>query len=372
MKIKGHHPDYILIIAVWALAIFGLAILSSASSELGKVKFDDTYYYLKHQLFYGFLIGGVGFWLTYKIYYRRLEKLALLLLFLNIAALILVLVSPLGLKIHGAERWLKIGPISFQPGEFLKFTFIVYLAVWFGSKLKRRNSFFGGFLPFLIISGLIGVLLLLQPSTGTLAIIMAAALAVYFVSGAKLSFILLTIILGISILATVVYITKDYRLNRISSYLNPASDPQGLGFHTRQSLMAIGSGGIFGVGYGNSTLKKAGFLPEPIGDSIFAVFAEEFGFVGVISLIAVFLILLLRGFALAKTAPDLFAKLFCIGIISIITLQALIHIASVSGIIPFTGLPLPFVSYGGSSLAILLTSMGVVANISKYSKKSLI
>ena len=371
MKIKGHHPDYILIIAVWALAIFGLAILSSASSELGKVKFDDTYYYLKHQLFYGFLIGGVGFWLTYKIYYRRLEKLALLLLFLNIAALILVLVSPLGLKIHGAERWLKIGPISFQPGEFLKFTFIVYLAVWFGSKLKRRNSFFGGFLPFLIISGLIGVLLLLQPSTSALIIIMAAALAVYFVSGAKLSFILLTIILGIAALAIVIYATP-YRLDRILSYLNPASDPQGLGFHTRQSLMAIGSGGISGLGYGNSTLKKAGFLPEPIGDSIFAVFAEEFGFIGVISLIAVFLILLLRGFALAKIAPDLFAKLFCIGIISIIIFQALIHIASVSGLIPFTGVPLPFASYGGSSLAILLTSMGVVANISKYTKKSLL
>ena len=371
MKIKGHHPDYILIIAVWALAIFGLAILSSASSELGKVKFDDTYYYLKHQLFYGFLIGGVGFWLTYKIYYRRLEKLALLLLFLNIAALILVLVSPLGLKIHGAERWLKIGPISFQPGEFLKFTFIVYLAVWFGSKLKRRNSFFGGFLPFLIISGLIGVLLLLQPSTSALIIIMAAALAVYFVSGAKLSFILLTIILGIATLAIVIYATP-YRLDRILSYLNPASDPQGLGFHTRQSLMAIGSGGISGLGYGNSTLKKAGFLPEPIGDSIFAVFAEEFGFIGVISLIAVFLILLLRGFALAKIAPDLFAKLFCIGIISIIIFQALIHIASVSGLIPFTGVPLPFASYGGSSLAILLTSMGVVANISKYTKKSLL
>ena len=371
MKIKGHHPDYILIIAVWALAIFGLAILSSASSELGKVKFDDTYYYLKHQLFYGFLIGGVGFWLTYKIYYRRLEKLALLLLFLNIAALILVLVSPLGLKIHGAERWLKIGPISFQPGEFLKFTFIVYLAVWFGSKLKRRNSFFGGFLPFLIISGLIGALLLLQPSTSALIIIMAAALAVYFVSGAKLSFILLTIILGIAALAIVIYATP-YRLDRILSYLNPASDPQGLGFHTRQSLMAIGSGGISGLGYGNSTLKKAGFLPEPIGDSIFAVFAEEFGFIGVISLIAVFLILLLRGFALAKIAPDLFAKLFCIGIISIIIFQALIHIASVSGLIPFTGVPLPFASYGGSSLAILLTSMGVVANISKYTKKSLL
>ncbi len=371
MKPKGHHPDYLLIIAVWALAIFGLAILSSASSELGKVKFDDTFYYLKHQIFYGFLVGGVGFLLTYKIHYRHLEKFAFFLLFLNIAALVVVLITPLGMKIHGAERWLKIGPISFQPAEFLKFTFIAYLAVWFGSKTKRRSSFFEGFLPFLIISALIGTLLLMQPSTSALLIIMGAALAIYFISGAKLSFILLTFLVGILALGVIIYLTP-YRLNRVLAYLDPNIDPQGKSFHLRQSLTAIGSGGVLGVGYGNSTLKKAGFLPEPIGDSIFAVFAEEFGFVGVISLIAVFLLLLTRGVNIAKNAPDSFAKIFCIGITSVIILQALIHIAAVSGIIPFTGVPLPFTSYGGSSLAILLTAMGVIANISKHTRKSLL
>lgn len=366
MKTKSHHPDYILIIAVWALAIFGLAILSSASSDLGKIKFDDTYYYLKHQFFYGLLFGAAGFFLAYKIYYRRWEKFAVFLLFLNVIALALVLFTPLGIKVHGAERWLKLGPISFQPAEFLKFTFIAYLATWFGSKSRRRNSFSEGFLPFLIVSGLIGALLLLQPSTSALLIIMGSALAIYFASGAKMKFILLTIVIVAVALAAVVFLTP-YRWERIVTYLKPDIDPQGKSFQINQSLTAIGLGGFRGVGYGKSTLKS-GLLPEPIGDSIFAVFAEEFGFIGTIIMIGIFLTLLLRGFLITKNAPDSFAGLFCVGIMSVIAIQSFIHIASVSGLIPFTGVPLPFVSFGGSSLIALLTAMGVVANISKHTR----
>jgi cell division protein FtsW len=366
MKFKGHHPDYILIITVWALAIFGLAILSSASSDLGKIKFDDTYYYLKHQFLYGLLFGIAGFFLAYKISYRRLEKLAIIFLAINIVALALVLFTPLGIKSHGAERWLKIGPISVQPAEFLKFTFIAYLAVWFGSKSKRQTSFLEGFLPFFIVSGLIGGLLLLQPSTSSLLIIIGSALAVYFASGAKLSFILLAVVLVVAILAIVVFLTP-YRLDRIMTYFKPDTDPQGKTFQVKQSLTSISTGGLLGVGYGKSILK-ASSLPEPVGDSIFAVFAEEFGFVGVILMIAVFLILLIRSFTITRDSPDSFAKLFCIGISSIITIQALIHISAVSGLIPFTGVPLPFISYGGSSLAVLLTAMGVIANISKHTR----
>lgn len=365
MKIKSHNPDYIFILCVFLLVVFGLVILSSASSDLGKEKFNNTFYYLKHQLLYGLIPGVIGFLVASHFYYRKFEKLAVLLLIINIIALILVF-TPLGFSHQQAARWLDIGPFSFQPAEFLKLFFVVYLAAWLSNKkINRQASFSTGWLPFMTICALIAILVFKQPATTTVLIVLAAALIIYFISGARLSFIIGTILLGALGMALLVSFSA-YRFERVKSFFYQESvDIQAEGFHRNQALIAIGSGGLFGVGLGKSTAKFK-FLPEPIGDSIFAVIAEELGFIGALTLVAVFVLLLIRGFLIAKNSPDQFAKLTVVGLTSIIAIQVFVHIAAISGIIPLTGVPLPFISYGGTALAIFLTMSGVIVNISKY------
>lgn len=365
MRPRGHNPDYIFILCVVLLTLFGLVMLSSASSDLGKAKFNDTFYYLKHQLLYGLSFGIVGFFAAGYFYYRKLGKLAVPLLILNIAALILVF-TPLGFSHNDSTRWLDVGPFSVQPAEFLKLTFIVYLAAWLSSrKIDRQMSFTSGWLPFLVACGLVAFLVLKQPATTAVLIVLAAALIVYFISGARLSFIVGTVLLGALALALIISISP-YRLERVKSFLNTENvNIQAEGFHRNQALIAIGSGGLFGIGFGKSTMKFK-FLPEPIGDSIFAVIAEEFGFIGALVLITVFIILITRGFFIAKKSQDQFAKLMAVGLTSVIGIQAFIHIAAISGLTPLTGVPLPFISYGGTALAVFLTMSGVIVNISRY------
>lgn len=365
---RGHHPDYLFIFCVVFLVILGLVMLSSASSDLGKIKFNDTYYYLKHQLLYGLSLGLLGFLIASFIYYRWWQNLAVVLLLISLVGLALVF-TPLGFSHAGATRWLNLGFISVQPSEFLKLTFIIYLAAWLSSDKSRQTSFLSGLLPFLIISGLIGVLIILQPSTTTFFIIMAASLMVYFISGARISFVLGIIFLGLLCLSLVIA-GSQYRRERITTYFNKYFHPeivdvQTRGYHLNQALMAIGSGGLWGVGFGESTTKFR-YLPEPIGDSIFAVVAEELGFIGAIILIGIFLTLFIRGFMIAKNSPDQFAKLTVVGLTSVIALQTFIHIGAISGLIPLTGVSLPFISYGGTSLAVFLTMTGIIVNISKY------
>lgn len=373
MKKSGHSPDYIFISCIVLLVLFGLIMLSSASSDLGKIKFNDTYYYLKHQLLYGLIPGLIGFVIATFIYYRFWQKFAVPLLLIGLIGLVLVF-TPLGFSHSGANRWLNLGGVfSVQPAEFLKFAYIIYLAAWLSPKEKslflRQKSFLSGFLPFLIASGLVAFLIVMQPSTTTVAIILAAGVLVYFVSGARLSFVFGTIFLGILGLAIIISLTP-YRAERVATYIktlfqSEAVDSQSSGYHLSQARMAIGSGGLWGVGFGKSTTKFK-YLPEPIGDSIFAVIAEELGFIGVLAIIVFFSILFWRGFVIAKNSRDQFAKLTTIGFITIIAIQTFIHIGAISGLIPLTGVPLPFISYGGTSLAIFLTMAGIIVNISKY------
>ncbi|MBN2197678.1 cell division protein FtsW [Candidatus Wolfebacteria bacterium] len=373
MKKSGHRPDYVFISCIFILVVFGLIMLSSASSDLSKIKFNNTYYYLKHQIIFGLSLGLVGFLIAFFTHYRFWQKFSLILLLFSIFLLILVFIPSLGFSHSGAKRWLDLGIVSIQPAEFLKFTFIVYLAAWLNSKdekgIKRRTSLFSGYLPFLIISGLVGLLIILQPSTSTVAIIMAAGLVVYFVSGARLSFVFGTILLGLTALILVISITP-YRFARIETYFKFFFNTESINYeddayHLNKALISIGSGGLTGVGFGNSVAKFKS-LPEPISDSIFAVIAEELGFIGSIFLISVFILLFIKGIIIAKNSRDYFAKLTVIGFISIIAIQTFIHIAANSGILPLTGVPLPFISYGGTALAIFLTMSGVIVNISKY------
>jgi len=338
-------------------------MLASASSDLGQLRFGDSYFYLKHQLLYGLSVGLIGFFLASKFYYRNYQNIAVILFILSILMLTLIF-TPLGITRGGATRWLGIGPVQFQPSELLKITFIVYLASWLGNKSYRQKSFFGGFVPFLIIIGLIGILLILQPSTSIAAILILTALIIYFSSGAKLSYIFSAILLGIFAFLIISYLSP-YRWERIMSFVNPGLDTQSSSYQINQALIAVGSGGLKGVGYGQSTTKLF-YLPQPIDDSIFAVIAEETGFIGSAVLIMVFLMLTTRSFLLARKINDEFGQLLLIGFGSLITIQAFIHIGAISGLIPLTGVPLPYISYGGTALAIFMTISGIIVNISKY------
>lgn len=362
---RRHHPDYIFLITSGVLIVFGLAMLLSASSVLGKQRFGDIYYFLKHQLL-SFGVGIFFFFLAYFIYYRFFQRISFWLLLFNIVLLALVF-TPLGFTAGGATRWITVGSFTFQPAELLKLTFILYVAAFFGTQLKKSKKIKEGLIPFGIVIGIIAALLLKQPATAIFALIFLSGMFMFFVGGARFTHIVLIFILIGLILSLIIAVTP-YRKDRLMTYLDPNSDPQGKGYHINQALNALGSGGVLGVGFGNSQAKTS-YLPEPIGDSVFALVAEELGFVGAIALIGLFLLFLVRGFRIARDAPDKFSQLAVLGMISTIVLQAFINIASISGLLPLTGLPLPFISYGGTSLIVVLACIGFVANISRYTVK---
>ena len=359
---QNHAPDYSIVLFTLLLVIFGLLMVASASSELGQKKFNDSYFYLKHQIIYGLSLGLIGFLAASKVYYKSYQKLATLFLLITIAGLVLIF-TPLGVSAGNASRWLEIGGFVFQPSEILKITFIMYIAAWLSGKEERRTSFWGGFAPFLIISGAVSALLIFQPSTSTVAILMASALAVYFASGARVSYIVGTILFGILALLAVSYFSP-YRWQRLTGFFDPETNIQGSAFHVNQAKIAIGSGGLTGVGYGQSTTKIL-YLPEPIGDSIFAVIGEEFGFIGSLFLISAFLFLIIKGFLLSRKIGDRFGQLLLVGFSTLIGVQAFVHIGAISGLLPPTGTPLPFISYGGTALAVFMTISGIMVNISK-------
>ena len=357
------HADKVILITVGILIILGLAVLASASSEIGKIRFDDPYHYLKHQLTHGLSFGVVGFLAALLIPYKFFQKAALPMLLLSIVSLILIF-SPLGAEFGSAARWLEIGPLTMQPSEILKFTFIIYLAAWLASRYRdRKNDFMEGFFPFMAVSGIVAVLLILQPSTSVVVILMLTGLIMYFINGVRLKYILLLIFIGVLGLCVVIYFSP-YRLERITSFFNPEADPLAWGarYHLNQARIAIGSGGLFGVGYGNS-IAKVKFLPEPIGDSIFVVIAEELGFVGAAFFIFMFFTLTTAGFVGSQRIRDKFGRLAVIGFSSLIAIQVFIHIGSVSGLIPLTGVPLPFISYGGTAMATFMTMIGLTVNL---------
>jgi len=358
-------PDYVFIGTLAALVVFGLVMLASASSDLAKDKFGDSFYYLKRQLLHGLLPGVIGFLIGAFIPYRTWERFATPLLITSIILLLLVF-TPLGLMSHGARRWVNIYGFVFQPAEILKLTFFVYLSAWMGKSKKRGKSFSEGFLPFLFLIGLMGALLVLQPATTTAILILVVAALMYFTAGARLTFLGGAILLAALVIGLVIYRTP-YRLERVITFLNPGRDAQGTGYHIDQAQIAIGSGGIFGVGYGKSTTKLH-YLPEPIGDSIFAVIAEELGFIGATGAIAAFVLFTARGLMIGRRARDAFGGLLATGFTALIGLQAFVNIAAISGLVPLTGLPLPFISYGGTALAVFLAMCGIIANVSRYKR----
>jgi len=367
MKAGFHKPDYTLIIIAAIIVAYGLIMLSSASNVVSFEKFGDSNYLLKHQLLYGLGLGLLIFLVTAKLDYHVWRKFAFPLLGLNILLLLAVFLPGIGYEYGGARRWISFGPTLLQPTEVLKLTFILYLSTLFAKNREGIKDPAYGLVPFLIISGVIVFLIMLQPDMGTMVVIALVGLIIFFLAGAPWKH-LAWLVAGAAGLFFLLIKIAPYRAARLTVFLNPALDPQGVGYHINQALLAIGSGGIFGLGYGHSRQKFL-YLPEVTGDSIFAVIAEELGLIFSVALVLLFLAVLYRGYRIAKAAPDTYGRLLAAGIVSWLVLQAFINIAAMVTLIPLTGIPLPFVSYGSSALVTSLAAIGILINISKQTKE---
>ena len=357
-------PDYFLAGIIFAILIFGLAMLSSASSVESFRKFNDTYYLFRHQLFFGLIPGLILFYFLAKIDYHRWQPGSLFFLVLALILLLLVFIPGLGL-IHGQSKsWLQIAGFSFQPSEAAKLLLILFLAGWFSQRGFPMNSdFWNGLVPFAFIIGLISLPIMLQPDLGTLIVIISIAFTMYFVAGAGWKHLLGLALTGLGVFGLLI-VQAPYRAARFLTFFNPEIDPQGIGYHINQAFLAIGSGGWLGLGFGQSQQKFA-YLPEVFGDSIFAIIAEELGFIFSAFLIIAFLILLFRGLKLAQRLNDDYGRYLVVGIITWFSLQAFFNIGAMIGLLPLTGIPLPFISYGGTALASALAAAGILLNISR-------
>lgn len=358
-------PDWGIMVALGLLLLFGLVMLSSAGAAEGFKNFDDSYWHIKHQLLFGVLPGIFLFLFFLRFDYKKLKKLATPFLLVAIVLLVLVFVPGVG-STHStiSKSWLYIFGFSIQPAEIVKLAFLLYLASWLSAKSERRiQDFHQGFLPFMIMLGLVMLLIGLQPDFGTLSIIVVMSVAVFFAGGGRLKHILSVGGLGVAGLFLMIKLSP-YRAARFTTFLHPELDPQGVGYHINQALLAVGSGGVLGRGFGHSRQKFA-YLPEVTGDSIYAIIGEELGFVISFLVVVAFLYLGLKGFNLAQKTEDAFGRLLSIGIVTWIVFQAFLNIGGIVGILPMTGVPLPFISYGGTSLAMSLAAMGILLNISK-------
>lgn len=355
--------DFILVITTFGLVVFGLVLIASAGIARSMAVYEEPYYFLSHQFIYGFVPGIIVWFIFQGVDYRAWQKVALPLLITTIFLLIIVFIPGIGTTFKGAQRWISLGGLSFQPTELCKLALIIYLSAWLAGNRHNIKGSLNSFLGFILILGVLGVLIMKQPDMGTLGIIAMIACSIYFVSGAKFIYLVMLAMGGMLAFWFLIQIAP-YRLERLSVFLNPASDPQGKSYQINQALIALGSGGLYGVGLGHGR-QKFHYLPEPVGDSVFAILGEELGLIGCTFLISLFLILAWRGFSIAKNAPDFFGKLLATGITTWFVFQAFINIAAISSIIPLTGIPLPFVSYGGTALIFALAAMGILLNISK-------
>ena len=343
--------------------IVGFFILASASIGITASMKLPSYYFILRQFLTGGLVGLALLIIGYRVQYKLWRPWAIWIFLLSMAVTAAVFLPGIGFSTGGASRWLSLGPLSFQPSEFLKFGFVLYLAAWFSSSRRKISSITEGLVPFLVITAIASLILILQPDIGTLGVLVGTGLFMFIIAGGKFSHLGLLLLFCVLALALLVYL-EPYRMDRVLVFLNPDHDPLGAGYQIKQALIAIGSGGIFGRGFGMSR-QKFQYLPEPVGDSVFAVAAEEFGFIGSIVLIMLFIIFAWRGFYIARSAPDTFGKLLGSGIVVLVTLQSLINIAALSGLAPLTGIPLIFISLGGSALAMTLLEMGILLNISR-------
>lgn len=363
MKTQVKKVDKLFLFSVIILTVFGFFIFISAS--LGLLARDAANFrqIVFNQTVFGLIMGTIALILLSRIDYHFWGKYSFYFFLLSIILTLLVFLPGFGYWHGGAKRWLSLGSFSFQPAELLKLGFVFYFAAWLSGVKKNISKFHLGILPFLIMISIIGVILFKQPDMGTFVIIFAAGFGMFIAANARWRDVLIIIIIGILAFMLIAY-NKPYIKDRIATFIDPSRDSLGSSYQLKQSLIAIGSGGVFGRGLGQS-IQKFGFLPEPAGDSVFAVVAEEFGLVGSIFLVSLFLFFAFRGLVIAKQSPDLFGGLLTVGIVILVVSQSFFNMASMLGIVPLSGLPLLFVSHGGTALFLTLASSGIVLNVSR-------
>jgi len=354
--------DFWIFITVIILLLFGTIMIFSASGPYAYKYFHgDTYYFLKKQIFMA-PVGLFAMFIMMNIDYKKLGKWTPYLLVGSIILLILVAIPGIGSEIKGSRRWL----FGFQPSEFAKVAIIIFLSYSLSNKREKLKSFSQGLLPYLIITGIFAALMMLEPHLSGTIIIVVISVIILFVAGAQIKHFLLLSVPAAILLGGLIF-SSSYRTARFLTFLNPFADPQGDGWQVVNSLYAIGSGGWFGKGLGRS-LQKFLYIPEPQNDFILAILAEELGIVGVLVVLLLFLIFIWRGIKIALNAPDMFGCLLAIGITSLVAVQVVINVGVVTSSIPVTGQPLPFFSYGGTSLVIMMAAIGILLNISRYTK----
>jgi len=365
-RLRRRAPDYWLYVPVIMLAGIGVVMVYSASSIVAADRYGDAAYFLKRQLIW-VALGGMAMLLTQRIHYAAFRRLTPLLLLLAVASLVLVLVPGVGRVAGGARRWISLGgPFSFQPAEAAKLAMTLYLANFLANRGTRLREFRRGVAPPLLITGVMFALILVQPDLGSAMLIALVTLVMLFVAGARASHLAGLVVLGIpGVLAAI--LGEEYRRRRLLAFLDPWADPQGAGFHIIQSLLALGSGGLLGVGLGNS-LQKFFYLPERHTDFIFSILGEELGLLGTGAVIGLFALFAYRGIRVARRAPDQFGSLLAAGITAMVLLQAVLNIGVTTGVLPITGVPLPFLSFGGSSLLFTMIASGMLLNISQYAR----
>jgi len=358
-------PDYWLMASTIALLVLGTLMVYSASFAVAHNEFNDDAYFLVRQLAWD-IIGGLALVLVMRVHYQHWRRWSVPIMLLVIVLLVLVLMPGLGFRSYGAMRWIKLGPfLQVQPSELAKLGIVLYLADWLARRGAIVADFFKGLLPFAIIVGLVAWLVEVQPDLGTTSIIIGVAACIFFVAGASLLHIALLASIGVAAAIALMAHLSGYQLERIRAFLDPWSDVRGSGWHTAQGLIALGSGGPFGQGLGNG-LQKFYWVPNAHTDAIFVIIGEELGFLGCVGVMALFAILTWRGFLIAWRAPDPFGRLFATGLTCMLTLQALVNIAVATNSLPYTGITLPFVSFGGSSTVISLVAVGLLLNISRF------
>lgn len=354
--------DKKIFILTLVFSLVGLIIVFSASAVLSFQRYGHNNYFVIRQA----VAVGVG--LVFMLALSRINHLlfkrySALIMLVAILLLVAVLIPGIGFKVGNARRWFDLGFFFFQPSEFAKLALIFYLAAWFETRRDLLSSFSAGLLTALFVTGLVAGLIIVEPDFGSMTAILLIAFGIFFAAGTRLIHLLTVGLAGLG-LGWLAVQAAPYRLSRILTFFNPAADPLGAGYQINQALLAIGSGGFLGYGFGLSR-QKFNFLPEPIGDSIFAIMAEELGFVRVLVVLVLYLLFAFWGYGIARRTPDTFGQLVAVGVTTWVIAQAIVNIGAMVGLLPLTGIPLPFISYGGSAIISLMIGIGVLLSISR-------
>lgn len=363
---RGGNPDRLFLFFALALVVSGFIVFTSAAFGLMAREGASFSSVLFSQTVLGLIGGGVVGYLLYRVDLTLVRKYSFPLIIAALLLTLAVFIPGIGFEWAGAKRWILLGPVSFQPSELLKLATIIFTASWMAAMGKGITTLKYGVGPLLGTMAVVGAVLLAQPDNGTFLVLFATLAVLFLVAGGRLLHIAGLGLLALLIFGSIV-MARPYVMDRITTFLNPTEDILGSSYQIRQALVAIGSGRWFGRGFGQS-IQKFEYLPEPIGDSIFAVLGEEFGFFGASTMVILFMALALRGLKIAARAPNMFARLTVAGIIASITAQSFLNIGAMLGVLPLTGIPLVFVSHGGSALLVAMASIGLILNISRFQK----